>query len=197
MMITVTCTTPQVDQTTTVIDGGHITTGTIDAGVVNVTNINASNISTGTLNASRIAANSIAVGKLTGSISNGNWKIDLNAGTFTIGNISANNITTGTLSGTSIRLGGSNGQWGTLTLYNGSNTKELELNYNGLQMYRSGTHIAKIGNNLYSNETWAAVDLQSNATGFEISNASTGKPIYQFHKDISTGFRAKDSSSRV
>lgn len=41
---TVTCTTPTKDDTTTVIDGGHITTGTIDASVVNVTNINASNI---------------------------------------------------------------------------------------------------------------------------------------------------------
>jgi len=44
-----------------------------------------------------IAANSIAVSKLTGSISNGNWKLDLDAGTFTIGNMSADNITTGTL----------------------------------------------------------------------------------------------------
>lgn len=46
---TVTCTTPTIDQTTTVIDGGHITTGTIDASVVNVTNIDASNITTGAL----------------------------------------------------------------------------------------------------------------------------------------------------
>ena len=43
------CTTPVIDQTTTVIDGGHITTGTIDAGVVNVTNINANNITAGTI----------------------------------------------------------------------------------------------------------------------------------------------------
>lgn len=50
------CTDPVVDQTTTIIDGGHITTGTIDAGVVNVTNINASNISTGTMNANLIKA---------------------------------------------------------------------------------------------------------------------------------------------
>lgn len=41
------CTTPVKDQTTTVIDGGHITTGTIDAGVVTVTNINADNIVAG------------------------------------------------------------------------------------------------------------------------------------------------------
>lgn len=47
----ISCTTPVVDQTTTVIDGGHITTGTLDAGVANIININASNINTGTLNA--------------------------------------------------------------------------------------------------------------------------------------------------
>lgn len=46
---TCSCTTPVKDDTTTVIDGGHITTGTIDASVVNVTNIDASNINTGAL----------------------------------------------------------------------------------------------------------------------------------------------------
>lgn len=60
---TPTCTTPLKDNTTTVIDGGHITTGTIDASVVNVNNINASNITIGTLDASRIAANSLIVGQ--------------------------------------------------------------------------------------------------------------------------------------
>ena len=37
------CTTPIVDKTTTIIDGGHIITGTIDASKLNATNINASN----------------------------------------------------------------------------------------------------------------------------------------------------------
>lgn len=75
-----------------------ITTGTLDASLVTVDNLDASKITTGTLSANRIAANSIAVSKLTGSISNGDWKIDLDAGTFSIGEISANKITTGTLS---------------------------------------------------------------------------------------------------
>ena len=56
---TVTCTTPVVDGTTTIIDGGHIVTGTIDASMVNVVNLNASNITTGTLDASLIRAGSI------------------------------------------------------------------------------------------------------------------------------------------
>lgn len=46
---TCSCTTPVKDDTTTVIDGGHITTGTIDASQVNVTNINGANITANTL----------------------------------------------------------------------------------------------------------------------------------------------------
>jgi len=103
----ITCTTPQIDNTTTVIDGGHITTGTIDASVVSVTKLNASNITTGTLSADRIAANSIAVAKLTGSITGGlsnSWEINLTNGTMTVGNISASNITTGTLNASNITV---------------------------------------------------------------------------------------------
>lgn len=54
-------------------------------------------ITAGTLSADRIGANSISVSKLTGSIANGDWKIDLDNGTLTIGNISADKINTGTL----------------------------------------------------------------------------------------------------
>ena len=61
---TVTCTTPQIDNTTTVIDGGHITTGTIDASVVSVTNLNASNITSGTLSANYISGGTMTVGGL-------------------------------------------------------------------------------------------------------------------------------------
>lgn len=61
---TVTCTTPQIDNTTTVIDGGHITTGTIDASVVSVTNLNASNITSGSLSANYIQGGIMTVGGL-------------------------------------------------------------------------------------------------------------------------------------
>lgn len=61
---TVTCTTPMIDLTTTVIDGGHITTGTIDASVVSVTNLNASNITSGTLSANYIQGGIMTVGGL-------------------------------------------------------------------------------------------------------------------------------------
>ena len=49
---------------TTVINGGHITTGTIDASRATITNIDASNIETGTLDAARIDAGSLSIGKL-------------------------------------------------------------------------------------------------------------------------------------
>lgn len=60
---TCSCTTPAKDDTTTVIDGGHITTGTIDASVATITNINASNITSGTLSANRIDTANITIGE--------------------------------------------------------------------------------------------------------------------------------------
>lgn len=88
---TVTCTTPLVDQTTTVIDGGHITTGTIDAGVVNVTNINASNITTGTMSANKISGGTLTLGGLNNT--NGTLVIK-----------DASNNTTGTIDNTGANI---------------------------------------------------------------------------------------------
>lgn len=72
---TCTCTTPAKDQTTTVIDGGHITTGTIDASVVTVSNLNASNITSGTINAIDITGSNITGSTLTSSTANGSVRI--------------------------------------------------------------------------------------------------------------------------
>ena len=68
---TCTCTTPMIDQTTTVIDGGHITTGTIDCNNVNVTNIKAGNITTGTLTGITITGNTISGNTITGGTISG------------------------------------------------------------------------------------------------------------------------------
>ena len=84
---TITCTTPVKDETTTVIDGGHITTGTIDASRVTVTNLNASNITSGTLDASTITVN------------------NLNADNITTGSINGQRITDGTIVGSKIGKG--------------------------------------------------------------------------------------------
>ena len=50
-----------ITQGLTVIDGSHITTGTIDASVVNVTNIKASEIKTGKVNATQIDSTNLHV----------------------------------------------------------------------------------------------------------------------------------------
>ena len=85
----------------TTINGGNITTGTIDASKVTVKNISASNITTGTLDASKasiknISASSITSGTLDGSKAS-------------ITNINASNITTGTLNASNINVTNING----------------------------------------------------------------------------------------
>ena len=66
---TCSCTTPIKDDTITVIDGGHITTGTIDASKLNVTSINASGVLTiGALNST--TQNSILNSELADDIAN-------------------------------------------------------------------------------------------------------------------------------
>lgn len=111
-----------------VLDGNVVLKSHLTDGI---TAISGANITTGYISAERIQANSIAVSKLTGSISNGNWNIDLTNGTFTIGNISAANITSGTISADRIaansiavsKLTGSisNGNWN-IDLENGTFT---------------------------------------------------------------------------
>jgi len=61
-------------------------------------------ITAGTLSAERIAANSIAVSKLTGTIENGDWVIDLEHGTLTLGKVSASEITAGELDASQITV---------------------------------------------------------------------------------------------
>ncbi len=72
--------------TTAITQDGHIVADFVDVG---------------TLNANVIGAHTVAVDKLTGSLTGGlsnTWAIDFLTGTLTIGNISADNITAGTLS---------------------------------------------------------------------------------------------------
>ena len=93
------CTTPVIDQTTTVIDGGHISTGTIDAGVVNVTNLKAANITSGTLAADRIGAGSISAGKIAaGAIT----AEKIAAGAVSADKIAASAITSGKIASSAI-----------------------------------------------------------------------------------------------
>ena len=116
---TVTCTTPMIDLTTTVIDGGHITTGTIDASVVSVTNLNASNISTGTMSANKISGGSI------------------DASNVTITNLDASNITTGTMSankisGGTLTVGGVNNTNGFIRILDATGNYSGSIGNNGM-----------------------------------------------------------------
>ena len=66
------CTTPVIDETTTVIDGGHIktgsidasliTTGTLDASKITVSNLSANSIKTGTISADMIYGGTLKLG---------------------------------------------------------------------------------------------------------------------------------------
>ena len=83
-------------------------------------NLSANNITAGTLNVDRIGPNSVGVGKLSGSISSGDWKIDLTNGTLTIGTISANKITSGTIDASQITVTNLNASNITVGTLNGS-----------------------------------------------------------------------------
>lgn len=61
---TAVCSDPVKDDVTTVIDGDHIVTGTIDATKVNVVNLDAGSITAGTLSADRISGGAITLGQL-------------------------------------------------------------------------------------------------------------------------------------
>lgn len=96
-------------------NGGTTWTSSMDFNGVIATSIGALEISadkitSGTLNAARIGANSIAVEKLTGSISKLDvsggtaWEINLTNGTMTIGNINADHITAGTINASNVTI---------------------------------------------------------------------------------------------
>ena len=88
---TLACTTPVKDDTVTVIDGGHITTGTIDASVVAVTNLDADNITSGTISADRISGDSISGKAITGA------SLRTNAGDLRYYAVDENGIDSGTI----------------------------------------------------------------------------------------------------
>jgi len=74
----------------TQINGGNITTGTIDASQVNVTNIDASNISTGTLSANKISGGTISASTI--SLKN----VSFSPSSSTVGGWTINNNSFGT-----------------------------------------------------------------------------------------------------
>ena len=72
---TITCTTPVKDDTTTIIDGGHIITGTIDANKLNANDVKANIVQTTKILASQIDANVITTSMLPDDVKNSNIEI--------------------------------------------------------------------------------------------------------------------------
>ena len=91
----------------TIIDGGSISTGTIDADLVTVSNLSATNITAGTLSVDRISAGSIVSSKVGTDLTDSNIS-SINFNNITATNVvadsvSASNITAGTLTGSIIQ----------------------------------------------------------------------------------------------
>ena len=84
-------------------------------------------ITAGYLSANRIKANSIAVSKLTGNITNSDWKIDLDNGTLTIGTLSANKLTSGTIDASQITVTNLNADNITTGTINGQRIEDLTI----------------------------------------------------------------------
>ena len=102
---------------TTTVDGGCITTGTIDASDVSIINLDADNITAGTLSASYISGGTLDCSLITvsnlsaSSITSGTMSANrisggtINANNVTITNLDAGNISSGTLSASYISGG--------------------------------------------------------------------------------------------
>jgi len=141
-----TCTTPVVDETTTVINGGNITTGTIDAGVVNVTNLDADNITSGTINGSNVNAQQLNI-----LDSSGNTVATFDS-TVTIGNTSK---------------GYSQTDYNSYSLFDKNNAKYMEIGDN-----RDTNGRATIENVFYGDgsETWFS--LSNTAYNLEVTSVT-------------------------
>lgn len=140
----------------TVINGGNITTGTLDCSKITVTNLNAGSITTGNLNASRISGgvlncNNITVTNLSAdSITTGN----LNASRISGGTLNCNNITVTNLNANSI----TSGKLG---------VEYIGLNNNWVMGAGSSSNALRIGGTYY---TWANI-VEIGASTFSVQSS--------------------------
>lgn len=133
--------------------------------------LNADYITAGTITASLIAAHSVGLNKLSGSIANNNWVIDLDNGTLTIGDITASNIKGGTLT-----LGGNNNVSGVLQVLDASGNVIGTWDKDGIDIDAGKI---EIGNNF-------SVDSSGNLTANNATIGSSG-----------TGYSAKIENGQV
>ena len=173
----VSCTTPVKDDTTTVIDGGHITTGTIDtnrlnadtikSNIVQTTDLSATQITSGDISADRIKANVIgAINSLTAG------QIDaarINASQLTIGQSQVTNLT----SDLSAKASKSDVAWaGTCDTAAGTAAKEVVCDdFTASELTMGATICVRFN---AANTSSAAITLNVNGTGAKPISVATG-----------------------
>ena len=102
----ISCTTPLKDDTTTIIDGGHIITGTIDATAIISNSITANQIATGAIKADELDTNAVTAAKIA---SNAVTADKIAAGAITIGKIDSTDTSTASaILNSEIDVGGRN-----------------------------------------------------------------------------------------
>lgn len=163
---TCSCTTPVKDDTTTVIDGGHITTGTIDASQVNVTNINGANITANTLTLT--ALTSAAQGSLLTSTS---VKTQYYLST-------SNSSATG-------------GSWSD-TVPTWSSGKYVWTRIRTTKTYASGTSTDSDSTAVYDSNLTSALSTAASASTTANGNVASVEPLY--YRKTTSGAPSKPSS---
>ena len=136
---------------------------------INTGEVSANSIKGGTLNVNVIGNDSIGLDKLSGSITNDGWNINLTAGTMSIGNISANNINTGTLS-----VGGGTGRAGAIAIYNANGTLIGSINSNGLTLNNNSGVTQFVMDSTTGNATFAGALSAATGTFAGELSAATG-----------------------
>jgi len=141
---TCTCTPPVKDDTTTVIDGGHITTGTIDASRLNVNDI----ISSGSIvvqdDISNMAEKDDIPTKVSDLSDGGDYTKTVNLGSTTaVQNAAktASNYLGDTDSNAGVTLKAQNGT----TTANTSTSNYIKINASGLEIFKGGVSVALYG----------------------------------------------------
>lgn len=145
---------------------GYVTVTDLSAS--GTTEIDGARIATGYISADRINANSISVSKLTGSISNGAWKIDLDNGTMTLGKLAVGSIT-GSITNNGWGINFTNGTMSIGTLAVGSITGNIA-NGNWKLDFSNGTF--SIGDISASNITAGTITGAVTATNLTMTGGS-------------------------
>lgn len=151
---TVTCTTPQIDNTTTVIDGGNIITGSVTASKLDASNINASN--------------SLTIGAMTTATQSAVLNSELSGDISDAAKTATNYIRA---DGTGIRIASTDPSESTTTTYQHQTSNKTEFVVSGATM----SDVSGNGLRAYDGLGTAAANIlaQFTTSGAQIGKAST------------------------